>query len=164
MANSAFDPTLDLVLERVVDIPKEWVWEAWTLPKHLVHWFTPAPWQTTDCEIDLRPGGLFRTTMRSPEGQEYDNSGCYLEVVKNRRLVWTDALVANYRPALKTYVETFHFTAVLTLEDHPKGTLYRAVGMHKNGEDRQRHLEMGFEVGWGKVLDQLVVYMKGVKA
>ncbi|OGH00981.1 MAG: polyketide cyclase [Candidatus Lambdaproteobacteria bacterium RIFOXYD1_FULL_56_27] len=163
MSQDAFDPTLDLVLERVVEIPKEWIWEAWTEPKHLIHWFTPVPWQTTQAEIDLRPGGLFRTTMRSPEGQDFDNSGCYLEVVKNRRLVWTDALVANYRPATKTYLESFNFTARLTLEDHPKGTLYRAVGMHKDAADRKRHEEMGFETGWGKVLEQLIAYMKGVK-
>ena len=69
------DPKLDLVLERVVDVPRELVWKAWTTPEHLKHWFVPKPWTITDCEIDLRRGGIFRTVMRSPEGQEFPNVG-----------------------------------------------------------------------------------------
>ena len=51
------NPKLDLILERVVDVPREIVWAAWTKPEHIKKWFTPAPWKTVDCEIDLRPGG-----------------------------------------------------------------------------------------------------------
>ena len=65
------DSKLDLVLERVVDVPPELVWAAWTRPEHIVKWFTPEPWIIVDCEIDLRPGGIFRTTMRSPEGRDF---------------------------------------------------------------------------------------------
>ena len=50
-------PGLDLILERVVDVPRELVWRAWTTPEHLMKWFTPVPWKTIACEIDLRPGG-----------------------------------------------------------------------------------------------------------
>jgi hypothetical protein len=64
------DPLLDLVFERIVDVPQELVWAAWTTPEHLTHWFTPVPWKTVDCKIDLRPGGIFRTVMRSPEGKD----------------------------------------------------------------------------------------------
>ena len=71
------DPKLDLVLERVIDVPPELVWAAWTKPEHVVKWFTPAPWTTVKCEIDLRVGGAFKSVMRSPEGQEYPNVGCY---------------------------------------------------------------------------------------
>ncbi|MBO0700741.1 MAG: SRPBCC domain-containing protein, partial [Zavarzinella sp.] len=83
------DPKLDLVLERVVDVPVELVWLCWTVPEHVKKWFTPAPWTTVACEIDLRPGGMLRTVMRSPEGEEFPHVGCFLEVVKNERLVWT---------------------------------------------------------------------------
>src|SRR5206468_371676 len=38
-------PGLDLVLERVVDVPREQVWRAWTTPEHLMKWFTPVPWK-----------------------------------------------------------------------------------------------------------------------
>src|SRR5688572_24596125 len=92
------DPRLDLVLERVVAVPPEKVWAAWTRPEHVVKWFTPRPWSTVDCEIDLRPGGIFRTVMRSPEGEDHENVGCFLEVVENRRLIWTDALGPGWRP------------------------------------------------------------------
>ena len=93
------DARLDLVLERIVDVPTELVWIAWTTPEHIKRWFTPAPWTTVDCEIDLRPGGIFRTVMRSPEGQEFPNVGCYLEVIENKKLVWTNALGPGYRPS-----------------------------------------------------------------
>src|SRR5262249_60198182 len=95
------DPKLDLVMERVVDAPAHLVWEAWTRPEHLKKWFCPLPWKTTDCEIDLRPGGLFRTVMRGPEGQEIRNLGCYLEVIENQKLVFTSALGPGYRPVEK---------------------------------------------------------------
>jgi uncharacterized protein YndB with AHSA1/START domain len=95
------DPRLDLVLERLVDAPSQLVWEAWTRPEHLKKWFCPLPWKTTDCEIDLRPGGIFRTVMRGPEGQEFRNVGCYLEVIENEKLVFTSALLPGYRPVAK---------------------------------------------------------------
>lgn len=149
------DPKLDLVLERVVDVPPELVWTAWTTPEHVRHWFVPRPWTITDCEIDLRPGGAFRTTMRSPEGQEFPNSGCFLEIIPNQRLVFTDTLLPGYRPSPNPF-----FTAVLTLEPSGKGTRYVAIAIHGNDDTRKKHEEMGFHSGWGTVLEQLVDYIK----
>jgi uncharacterized protein YndB with AHSA1/START domain len=157
------DPKLDLVLERVVDVSPELVWMAWTKPEHLKKWFTPAPWTTVECEIDLRPGGVFRTVMRSPEGQDYPNIGCYLEIVPNRKLVWTDALEAGFRPSRLDAHLGFRFTASLTLEPQGKGTKYTAVAMHSDEESRKKHDAMGFQDGWGKVLEQLVEHMKIVR-
>ena len=150
------DPSLDLVLERVVDVPPEAVWRAWTRPEHLVKWFAPRPWECVDCSIDLRPGGVFYTVMRGPEGEEHGGAGCYLEVVENRRLVWTDALEPGYRPAAEPF-----FTAVIEMEAHGEGgTKYRATAIHGTEAARRQHEEMGFHEGWGTVLDQLVEVMK----
>jgi uncharacterized protein YndB with AHSA1/START domain len=149
------DPRLDLVLERVVPVPRRLVWAAWTQPAHVKKWFAPAPWTTVDCEIDLRPGGVFRTVMRSPDGQDFPNVGCYLELVEHERIVWTDALAPGYRPSLKPFV-----TAILTFEDHGGGTRYVARALHKDPADRKSHEEMGFLDGWGQCLDQLVAAMK----
>jgi uncharacterized protein YndB with AHSA1/START domain len=149
------DPKLDLVLERVIDVPRELVWAAWTKPEHVSQWFTPRPWTVSDCEIDLRPGGIFRTVMRSPDGKEFPNVGCYLEVVPNERLVWTDALLPGYRPSEKPF-----FTAIVTLEVQGTGTKYTAIAIHRDEAGRKRHEEMGFHSGWATALDQLVAYAK----
>lgn len=149
------DPRTDLVLERVVDVPPELVWKAWTQPEHVKQWFTPRPWTTPECEIDLRPGGMFRTLMRSPEGEEFPTIGCYLEIVPPKRLVWTMALGPGYRP-MNSRPDVPLFTAVITLEPHGQGTKYTAVAMHLDEKGRRQHDEMGFYEGWGTAVDQLV--------
>jgi uncharacterized protein YndB with AHSA1/START domain len=150
------DPKLDLVLERVVDVPRALVWEAWTTPKHLKRWFTPAPWTIAECEVDLRPGGHFRVDMRSPDGTESsDIRACYLEVVPQERLVWTDALLCGWRPSPKPWI-----TAIVTFDAEGTGTRYRATVLHKDEAERRRHEEMGFFDGWGTVLDQMVTLIK----
>ncbi|MBA4758361.1 SRPBCC family protein [Sphingosinicella sp.] len=149
------DPTLDLVLDREIDVPVELVWEAWTSPESIKEWFCPKPWSVSSCEIDLRPGGRFNTVMRSPEGDEFPNSGCYLEVVPNKRLVFTDTLLPGFRPSPKPF-----FTAALLLEPTATGTRYTAIAIHGNEETRKQHEEMGFHDGWGTVVDQLVAHIK----
>ncbi len=149
------NPKLDLVLERLIDVPPEFVWTAWTNPEQMKKWFTPAPWSTIDCEIDLRPGGAFRTTMRSPEGEEFPVSGCYLEIVTNQKLIWTSGLKPGYRPARNPEGE-FPFTAVILIEPQGTGSKYTAIAMHVDEADREKHEAMGFHDGWGAALDQLV--------
>jgi uncharacterized protein YndB with AHSA1/START domain len=153
------DSDLDLVLERIVDVPPNLVWAAWTKPEYLKKWFTPAPCQTVDCEIDLRPGGIFRTVMRSPEGQEFPNVGCYLEVIENEKLVWTAALKPGYRPQNPASGVPV-FTVVILLKRHGAGTKYTAIALHGDAGGAKKHASMGFHDGWGKALDQLVTLAK----
>lgn len=160
-ANLPADSALDLLFERVVDVPRERIWAAWTTPELLKQWFTPAPWTTVDCEIDLRPGGIFRTVMRSPEGQDFPNSGCYLEIVPNERLVWTSALEPGFRPAKRT-VQPGHecaelmMTAIISLETQGAATKYTARVLHGDAESCKRHEAMGFQEGWGAAFEQLL--------
>jgi uncharacterized protein YndB with AHSA1/START domain len=133
------------------------VWAAWTQPEHVKRWFAPAPYTTPECEIDLRPGGIFRTVMRSPEGEEFGGDGCFLEVVENRRLVWTSALGPGFRPNV---AEDVAFTAIISLEPTASGTRYTAVAMHSEAAVCARHAEMGFHEGWGATLDQRVALAK----
>lgn len=169
MTNSVpvtIDPKLDLVLERIVDVPPELVWKAWTEPEHLMKWFAPRPWSVSECQIDLRPGGLFRTVMRSPEGDPFPNVGCYLEVIPNRRLVWTDALLEGFRPSPAPNTSCFiggFFTGIITMEPHGAGTKYVAIAVHGVEDSKKKHEEMGFHEGWGVALDQLVEVAKTLR-
>lgn len=153
------DPELDLVFERVVDVPRALVWKAWTTPEMLVEWFTPKPWTTPEFELDLRPGGIFRNVMQSPEGQRMENGGSVLEVVPQERFVWTSALLPGFRPA-PPRTGFPHVTAAILLADEGPGTRYTAIVMHPDKEGKQMHDAMGFHDGWGKALDQLVALVK----
>jgi uncharacterized protein YndB with AHSA1/START domain len=93
--------------------------------------------------------------MRSPEGTESANDGCYLEIVPNERLVWTDALLPGYRPSPSPF-----FTAIISLESVGTGTRYTALAMHRDEAGRRQHEEMGFHDGWGMVLDQLIAHVR----
>jgi uncharacterized protein YndB with AHSA1/START domain len=153
MKPEPFDPRLDLMVERVVQVSAERAWAAWTEPEHLRQWYAPAPGVISECEIDLRPGGIFRFVPRQPDGVENVVTCCYLEVVPPSRLVWTDALRPGYRPAPSGF-----FTAVMTLEPRGEATLCRTVALHRDEADRNHHADMGFHDGWGTVLDQLCAY------
>jgi uncharacterized protein YndB with AHSA1/START domain len=159
-ANPHFNPRLDLSFERIVDVPKELLWRGWTEPQLIKQWFTPVPWQTVDCEIDLRPGGMFRTVMRSPEGQDFPNLGCYLEVRENEKLVWTNAMLPGFRPvhssAKTDSTVEFLFSAMIELQTLANGTQYTATVIHADEAGCKQHAEMGFHEGWGKALDQLL--------
>jgi uncharacterized protein YndB with AHSA1/START domain len=150
---------LDLVLERTLNAPRDLVWKAWTTPEHLKRWFAPKPYEISELELDLRPGGIFRLRMVGPDGFDtgHGNPGCVLEVIEGEKLAWTSALAPGYRPAeTGEGCESFPMTAIVTLEDAGDGkTLYRAVALHKSVADRDTHEQMGFQEGWGKCADQL---------
>lgn len=160
----AFNPVLDLKMERDVDVSPETIWEAWTNPKHLPQWFCPKPWRTTFCDMDVRPGGRFHSVMEGPEGEKFDNIGCYLEVVKNKTLIWTSALHENFRPAIvKDGCMNSPMTAGIYLEKTASGgTHYLAIARHPTEEAKKQHEAMGFAQGWGIALDQLIAYMKSL--
>jgi uncharacterized protein YndB with AHSA1/START domain len=140
----------ELVLTRLMNAPREKVYQCWTQEEHLVKWFAPKPWTTPFAKLDVRPGGTQQFTLRSPEGVDYPNSGVYLEVIPNRKLVWTDAYASAWVPSAKPF-----FTAILTFEDEGGKTRYTATARHWKIEDMEAHVKMGFHEGWGACADQL---------
>jgi uncharacterized protein YndB with AHSA1/START domain len=158
----------DLVLERTLDAPIGLVWQAYTDPEHIKQWFAPRPYRITECELDLRPGGIFRIRMTGPDGFDTGHGipGCVLEVVERERLTWTSALGPGYRPnEMGEGCESFPFTALVTFADAGNGkTAYKAVALHKDAADRDQHEQMGFHDGWGTVADQLAEYAKSIGA
>ena len=159
---------LDLVLERTLDAPRQLVWEAQTKAEHLKHWFAPKPYEISEAEVDLRPGGIFRIRMIGPDGFDtgHGGAGCVLEVVDGEKFVWTSALGPGFRPALMGEgCESFLMTAVITLADAGNGkTAYKAVALHRDETDRQTHEKMGFHDGWGTVAGQLEDFAQSLAA
>ena len=81
----------ELVLTRVFDAPRDLVFQAWTDRQHLMRWSCPHGFTLTHCEGDVRPGGPWRSCMRSPSGKDLWLSGVYREIQAPARLVFTHA-------------------------------------------------------------------------
>lgn len=149
------DPKTDLKLERTVAAPRPLLWECWTTPEHIKHFFVPQPHLVKDCEIDLRVGGRFNTTF-DVDGKEMKNEGVYLEIVPQEKLVFTDGYREGWKPSENPFM-----TAIIQFEDASDGgTKYTAIARHRTPEARQSHEDMGFFSGWGTVVDQLEAYVR----
>ena len=141
----------DLVIERVIAASPEKLYRCWTEPALLQQWFVPQPWSVARIEQDLRPGGGCTVVMRDPDGNEFPNPGVYLELVPNRRIVFTDAYGPGWLPSAKPFM-----TAIVTFDPEGTGaTRYTARDRHWTEEARQQHEAMGFHTGWGICADQL---------
>jgi uncharacterized protein YndB with AHSA1/START domain len=141
----------ELVLTRTIDAPREKLFRCWTEPELMKQWFVPRPWTIAEARTDLRTGGESYIVMRDPDGNEYPNTGVYLEIVPNEKIVFTDAYTKGWVPSEKPF-----FTGIITFEDAGNGkTKYTAVARHWRAEDKEEHEKMGFHEGWGQTASQL---------
>jgi uncharacterized protein YndB with AHSA1/START domain len=78
----------EIVMSRDFDAPRDLVFQAWTDPRHLPHWFGPDGFSLTVHEADIRPGGTWRFIMHGPDGTDYTNRVVYQEIVRPERLAY----------------------------------------------------------------------------
>jgi uncharacterized protein YndB with AHSA1/START domain len=129
-----------LLVSRTFDAPRRLVFEAWTKAEHLSKWFSPRPLTTSRCELDFRPGGVFRLVMRAPDGTEFTFDGKFGEIVVPERIVFSG----------KIHDDNETHTIVTFAENGEKTTL-TALQTYSFVSDATR----GAPIGWGLTLDQL---------
>jgi uncharacterized protein YndB with AHSA1/START domain len=140
----------ELLIRRTFDAPRALVFKVWTDGDHLKNWCCPTGFTIPFSEGDIRPGGHYRTCMRSPEGEDHWVGGAYREIVENERIVFTHAWQdAGGKPGHETVV-------TITLEDAAQGgtalTLHQAF--FESDASRDGHME-----GWNETLDSLAEYL-----
>ena len=151
------NPKTDFVLERFIDAPRHLIWEALTKPEHLKEWYMPKSWGVVaNCELDVRPGGMFSIDIATAEGQEFPNLGCFLEVIPMERLSWTSMLFPGYRPAV---FDDIPITAIVTMETVGTGTRYVFTALHRDEADFEKNKESGWQQGTEIALDQFVAHV-----
>jgi len=89
MTNNSETADREIVITRLIDAPRELVFEALTDPKHLLNWWGPKGFTNTFHEADIRVGGVWRFTMHGPDGTDYPNYKVFKEIVKPERIVST---------------------------------------------------------------------------
>ena len=158
--NSVIAPERTVVTTRVFDAPREVVYKAWTDPKQLAQWFPPKDFTSPRCEVDARPGGVFRCDMKGPDGPPFNGAvfpgkGVFREVVPNERLVFTFAGDDDTPPPILMTV---------LFQDQGKKT---KLTIHQTAEtvaDYEALLKLGVREGLGQSfekLDELLARGKG---
>jgi uncharacterized protein YndB with AHSA1/START domain len=140
----------ELVITRTFDAPRSLVFKVWTQPEHLVRWWGPRDFTTPSCKMDVRPGGTYRTCIRSPEGKDHWMQGVYREVVEPERLAlsfaWEDEAG---QPGHETLV------TVTFADQGGKTKLTFRQAVFESVADRDSHLG-----GWSECLDRLARYLE----
>jgi uncharacterized protein YndB with AHSA1/START domain len=148
----------EMVITRIFDAPLDRVWKAWTDPKHVQRWWGPKGFTSPACKNDFRVGGRYLYCMRSPDGQDYWNTGVYREIVPFARIVYTD----SFADANGNVVPATHYGLS---PDFPLETLLTVTFEDLHGKTkftlRQSGLPMNVDSenakqGWMEAFDKLV--------
>lgn len=155
MSETRFEtPTdVEIVITRDFEAPRELIWEVWTRCEHMANWMLgPEGWTMPVCEIDLRPGGTFRTVWRNDDGTEMEIKGTYREVEPPERLVHTESWGEDLPESVDTLVlteEAGRTTVTLTMR-------------YPSKDARDAALETGMKEGMAASYERLEAYLPKV--
>ena len=145
------DAQPELTIRRTFDAPRSLVFRMWTDDEHLKRWCCPTGFTIPFSEGDIRPGGTFRTCMRSPQGEDNWLGGTYTEIVPDKKIAFTHAWQDE---AGNSEDETL---VTITLADTDDGktrlTLHQVFFLSEASRD-------GHLAGWNETLDQLERYLE----
>jgi uncharacterized protein YndB with AHSA1/START domain len=144
----------EIVMTRVFDAPRDLVFETHTSCEHMSKWWGPRKYTVGSCEMDVRPGGMWRIVHRGPDGQEHGFHGEFREIVRPDRIVWT--FEYEGMPG-HVSVET------LILEEQDGKTTITATSVFDSVEDRDGMLESGMESGAAETYERLDEYLEVLK-
>jgi len=143
----------NLSLNRVLPAPRKLVFEAFTKPEHLARWWAPKPFTTHNCKVDLRPGGEWSYTFRSPEGLEHDCRAVYEAVEPPEKLVIVQAVPG---PDGKPY---FKIRQTITFREKGNETVLAFDVTVLEANPGSEPFLAGMELGTNMTLDNLASYL-----
>ena len=133
---------MEIVITRLVEAPREQVFDAWTKPEHVTRWMLgPDGYSMPVCEIDLRPGGAFRFVNDGHHGPPF--AGTYAVVERPSRLVF----------------EAMGSVGTVTLEAAGTGTRMSVTIRCASKEHLEHFVKLGVADGTDRTLDNLVRYV-----
>lgn len=144
----------EIVITRLFNAPRRLVFEAWTTPEHVKHWYGTHDTTLTHCEIDLRIGGKWRYVVSAPDGNDYGFSGVYREITPPERLVYTEGF--ERMPGHEALV-------TVIFEEQDGKTRLTSTLLYQSIEDRNAHLQSGMETGMVETLNRLDDHLQSLK-
>jgi uncharacterized protein YndB with AHSA1/START domain len=147
----------EFVVERQFNAPRTLMFQVFTQPEHLKRWWAPQPYSLPTCTIDLRPGGIWHYSMRSPEGQEHWARSVYREIVPPEKLVYTSTFADEHANPIEGVPE--HLTTIIFTEEGGK-TKATASIQFTSAAALKVALDMGMQQGMNMTWDYLVGYVQ----
>lgn len=151
----------EFVVERYFTAPRTLVFQVFTQPEHLKRWWAPQPYTIPTCTINLRPGGIWHYSMRSPEGQEHWARSVYREIIPPEKLVYTSTFADEHANSIEGIPE--HLTTIIFTEEAGK-TKATARIQFSNAEALKVALDMGMLQGMNMTWDYLIEYIQQLQA
>jgi uncharacterized protein YndB with AHSA1/START domain len=140
----------EVIISRVLDAPRELVWEAWTDPNHIAKWWGPNGFITTVEKMDFRVGGEWLHTMTHMDGTRYPNQSIFKEITYPSKLVY------DHGDGERIWFET-----TVTFEETESGTMVTIRQLFPNKGSRDEVVEKYGAIEGGKQhLAKLEVYIK----
>jgi len=104
----------EIIISRLINAPQALVFEVWTDPMHIAKWWGPDGFTLTVYEMNVQPGGVWRSTMHG-WGTDFPSKIEYLEVLKPERLVYTHGSGMENDPGEFHVTVTFEQQGLKTL-------------------------------------------------
>lgn len=147
-----------IITTRVLDAPRELVFEVWSDPKHLAQWWGPNGFTTTTTAFDMRPEGVWRFVMHGPDGRDYENRITFDVIEKPNRIA--------YHHGGGDDVEPVQFRTNVTFEDiGGNRTRLTLHAVFPSAEERARVIrEYGADKGAEQTLSRLADYVAKLAA
>lgn len=142
----------EIVLTRSFDAPRDLLFTVWTQPEHVAQWWGPRGFTTTNHQMDVRPGGVWRLTMHGPDGTDYPNQIVYREVVRPERLVYSHASADPNDPG--------RFDVTVTFTEMSGKTVITMRSLFQSAEARDYVVREFHAIeGGNQTLDRLGAYL-----
>lgn len=139
---------------RLLDAPRELVWEVWTDPKHIREWWGPEGFSLTTNSMNVQPGDVWDFVMHGM-GRDWGNRIEYTDVVKPSLLAYKHMGEAG---------EDYNFKVTVSFEDIEGKTLLTMKSVFKSRaiiEELNRNVN-AFEAGM-QTMSKLDRYITQIK-
>ena len=139
-------------LQRTVPASPNLVYRAWLEPERIRQWLAPGSLEVTRAEVDEQVGGRYRIWQGNADGEQGGFECEILELVPDRRIVFSWGFVGPERAAL-----SMDSQLTITLEEAAGGgTTLTLLHEHLDAlHDAMPEVAEMVETGWKMVLDKL---------
>ncbi|TZF82755.1 hypothetical protein FW774_14780 [Pedobacter sp. BS3] len=78
----------EMRITKTVKAPVALVWDVWTRPEYIIHWWGPKGFTSTIHTLDFKEGGEWKLTLHGPDGTDYPNRSIFKEIIPFKKIVF----------------------------------------------------------------------------